>query len=232
MKVRSYNCKDEELPLIGKYLSANLKRDLKDFVLLSSHFDEAYALKFEEKVRECAELVPSESEAVTLKTVTARLHETIRNMSAPVGKLSIYLKLAKADAPLSAADFGVTKLLQKIRSKDVDGLSRQLRTVTDNIHTYYTALTRHGMPETVAKQLNSAAQSIDADRRTLFEITGVRLELLKRNIDKMNDLYEAIKEVVRAGKKLYRKTNPDKAQDYVFRDLLDKIRKTTVEETD
>ncbi|MDR1601679.1 MAG: hypothetical protein LBS42_04540 [Tannerella sp.] len=232
MKVRSYNCKDEELPLIGKYLSESLKRDLKGFTALSPRFDENYALQFDEKVRTCADFVPSESESVTLKVITSRMHETIRSMSAPVSKLSIYLKLAKAAAPLSAADFGVTKLLQKIRIKEVDSLLRQLRTVTDNIHTYHTALTQHGMPATIPKQLLDAAESIDADRRTLFEINGVRQELLKRNMDKMNDLYEAIKEIARMGKKLHRKTNPERANDYVFRELLDRVRGTVTDGAD
>ncbi|MDR0757109.1 MAG: hypothetical protein LBF85_04605, partial [Tannerella sp.] len=107
MKVRSYNCKDEELPIVGKYILASLKRDLKDFISQSPLFSEDYVLKFDQNVRECAELVPPESDLATLKTVTARLHETMRNMNAPVGKLSIYLKLAKADAPRSVAEFGV-----------------------------------------------------------------------------------------------------------------------------
>ncbi|MDR2119538.1 MAG: hypothetical protein LBP64_01505 [Tannerella sp.] len=224
MKARSYHCTDEELLVIGNRLSESLKRDLKDFASLSPQFDEGYVMGVDDKIGICTELMSPESEIVMLKTATTRLHETMRNLRALASKLSIYLKLAKADAPLTAAEFGLTKLFRKIRSRDVDSMLRQLRVVTDNLHTYHKALVRHGMPEAFPKQLNAAALSINADKQKQLTIVNARSELMQANMEKMNDLYEIMKEISRAGKLLYRKTDAVKAQDYILRELLKKVR--------
>jgi hypothetical protein len=130
---RNYHCKDEELPVVAGFLAVSLKRDLTWFNELSPLFDEAYLLKFNDRIKTCTDMMPSEEERVALKTITSQLYATIDGLHIQATKLSIYIQLSQAGIPVSVADFGITKLFHKIRSKDVEGLLHQLRIVTDNI---------------------------------------------------------------------------------------------------
>jgi hypothetical protein len=224
MKLRNYKCKDEELPVVGGFLATSLKRDLNTFTELFPKFDGKYLDEFKERIRASIDIVPSEEETVELKTITHRLHGTIESLRAPVSKLSIYVKLGQAQIPLSTSDFGITKLLQKIHSKDVEGLLHQLRIVTDNIHTYRAALTQQGLSETILAQINDAAESAAADNTLQYEIVSKRRHLVQTNLDTLNDLFANIQEITNTGKAIYKKTDPAKAVDYTFQNLLRHVR--------
>jgi hypothetical protein len=221
---RNYHCKDEELPVVAGFLAVSLKRDLKDFNELSPLFDDAYLLKYKDQIETCRAMMPSEEETVALKTITSRLYASIDGLHIQATKLSIYIQLGQADIPVSAADFGITKLFHKIRSKDVEGLLHQLRIVTDNIQIYRMALTQLGMPDTLPAQLGAAVASITSDNMTQYEIVSARRELVQSNMGKMNDLYAIMQEIIRVGRALYRKQNPAKADDYTFTELLKQVR--------
>jgi hypothetical protein len=199
MKTRNYKCKDEELPVVGGFLAESFKRDINDFKALSPKFDEKYLDEFKGRIKTCLEVVPPVEETVLLKVITNRIYGTIESLHAPISKLSIYVKLGQVLIPISTADFGITKVLQKIHSKDVEGLLHQLRIVTDNIHTYRAALTQQGLSEAIITLINDAAESLAADNTQQYGIVSTRRKLVQSNLDTMNDLYANIQELTGVG---------------------------------
>jgi len=54
---RSYNCKDEELPIVGGFSAISLSRDLNDFSGYSPMFDQPYVDSYNAKIEAAQELV-------------------------------------------------------------------------------------------------------------------------------------------------------------------------------
>jgi hypothetical protein len=54
---RSYNCKDEELPVVCRYALSCVRRDLSDFTAFSPVFNEDYLNGFQTKINLVDELV-------------------------------------------------------------------------------------------------------------------------------------------------------------------------------
>lgn len=105
---RKSNCKDEELPVICKFASFSLKRDLSDFSSYSPRFNEAYVGSFETRITEVTELVEPKSETVQLKTITERLYGNMDGLINPINRLTGYINLAHESLRVSPADFGLT----------------------------------------------------------------------------------------------------------------------------
>jgi hypothetical protein len=81
--IRSYNCKDEELPVICRYALPYLKRDLADFATFSPVFNDDYVEKFTAKINLVDELVLPNIEINELKKITKRLYLTMDSVLDP-----------------------------------------------------------------------------------------------------------------------------------------------------
>ena len=119
---RSYNCKDEGLPVICGFAAISLTRDLTDFSGFSPMFDAAYLAAYKAKIEIVQELVQPKSETIELKIITDRMYATLDSLIAPLNYVDGYLKLAVKTVPMSATDFGLSQLRKSIRSRDVENV--------------------------------------------------------------------------------------------------------------
>ncbi|MDR2562801.1 MAG: hypothetical protein LBC98_02530 [Prevotellaceae bacterium] len=222
--MKTYNCKNEELPVIGGYLSFSLKRDLADFTAFSPKFNNAYLTTFDGKIKAAMDLLNPKAETAELKIITARLYSSVDGLSRAANNLSTYIKMAGANVPLSAADFGIMLLRKKIRSKDVEGVLQGLHLVNTNILKYKDALMTQGLTEAFITELNTAMTSIAADNQAQYEIKENRKALVQSNIAVFKDLYTDITELCEVGKNLYRGKDAQKLSEYTFSNLLKNVR--------
>jgi hypothetical protein len=222
--MKTYNCKNEELPVIAGYLIFSLKRDLADFTAFSPKFDESYVTTFEAKTVAATELLNPKTETAELKLITARLYTTVNGLSGAANSLSTYIKMAGVNVPLSASDFGISLLRNKINRKDVEGVLQGLRLVNANIERYRDALMNQGLTEAFITELNTTMTCIAADNQTQYEIKENRKALVQDNISILNELYADIMELCEVGKNLYRGKNAQKLSEYTFSDLRKNVR--------
>ena len=122
LEQRSYKCKDEELSVVCRNALVYIKRDLADFAGFSPIFNDDYLNRFDAKINLVDELVLPKTETVELKKITKRLYQTMDDLLEPVGKIRGYLLLTKKTIDVSAKDFGLTLLSQKIVARDAEGV--------------------------------------------------------------------------------------------------------------
>lgn len=223
-QARSYNCKDEELPVICGYAAFSLKRDLQDFTAYSPKFNQAYLTDFESKTATAAELVNPKSETAERKAITTRLYAQMSGMVDPVDRLKGYIKLAGANIPVSITDFGITSLRRKINSKDAEGVLQYLRLVEVNIQKYKVSLQAEGLTDDLIARFTDASAAIAADNEKQYEMLSARKELVQNNLHILNALYTQLTAICDIGKILYRKTAPEKVSEYTFTWLLKQVR--------
>jgi hypothetical protein len=226
-QTRNYNCKNEELPVISGYVAFTLRRDLGDFLSYSPKFNEDYVTGFETKIATAIELVNPKMDTAESKVITARMYATADGLIDALNRLEGYAKLAKAQIPVSATDFGISPLRRKINRKDMEGVLQNLHLVTANVQKYRKALETEGMSDELPARLEEAVVSIAEDNRLQYEILTRRIELVKNNINMLNDLYTQLTEVCEIGKILYKQSAPEKVKEYTFTYLLKKVRHET-----
>jgi hypothetical protein len=221
---RSYNCKDEELPVICMNALVYLKRDFADFAAFSPIFDEHYLERFEQKINLVDELVFPKIETEELKKITKRLYHTMDSLLEPIDKVKGYLLLTKDTIGLSAKDFGLTLLVRKITSRDSEGVRQNLLLVLSFLKKYREQLIAVGLSESIIEQFSAALHSITDDNQLQFDITTKRKAIVHTNLSVLNDLYHQLIDILNIGKSLYNHTNPSKAKEYVFNTLLKGVR--------
>jgi hypothetical protein len=231
-QTRNYNCKDEELPVIGRYVSFSLKRDLPDFSGYSPRFNGEYVASFDAKITAVTDLVSPKSETVERKAITGRLYASIAGLADPVNRLEGYIKLAKDSIPISIADFGITLLRRKMNIRDTEGTLQNLRIVEANILKYREQLLTEGLTDDLTVRFEQASASIAADNQKQYEIQSARKELVQNNLHVLNDFFRQLTEICDIGKILYKKTAPEKVQEYTFLYLRKQVRNSSKTKTD
>jgi hypothetical protein len=232
METKNYNCKNEELPVIGGFVLFAYRRDQTDFAGFAPKFTAAYGDLFDAKIKATAELLNPKAETAELKLITSRLYTTVDDLIGSINNLATYVKMAGTNIPLSAYDFGFTFLRNKIHGRDVEGVLQGLRLVNVHILKYKDALMAQGVTQEFIDKLDAAAASIAADNQLQYEIKENRKALVQSNTRVFNDLYADIAELCEVGKNLYRGNDPKKLSEYTFSNLLKNVRvlhKTKVE---
>jgi hypothetical protein len=223
-ETRNYNCKDEELPVICRNALSCIKRDYADFSSFSPVFNEEYLTDFSGKIDLVNELVSPKTETVELKKITKHLYQTMDGLLDPIAKVRGYLRLAKDTVGISAKDFGLTSLAQKIAARDSEGVRQNLLLVVSSLNKYKEELNAVGLNDAVTEQLSAAVTSITNNNNLQFEIVNKRKAVVQKNLETLNNLYKQLSDMLSVGKSLYQKTNPVKSKEYSFASLRKSVR--------
>jgi len=219
---RNYNCKDEELPVISKFLSNSLKRDLLDFTGYSPRFNLAYVEGFDAKITYAINLINPQEETIERKLINDGIHSRMSTLIDPINRLNGYISFS-SDIKLSTADFGVSALRSAITSNNAENVMVSLPVVNSNITKYEVALKAQGMSDELIAQFADAALTIDVDYHKQHTIVSNRRGIVQNNIGTFNDLYNQLGEIITVGKILYKSSDPAKLQDYTFSHLKNEI---------
>jgi hypothetical protein len=223
---RSYDCKDEELPVVCGFGAISLARDLSDFTAYSPTFDLLYLATFKAKIAVVRELVQPLSETVKLKVITERIYLTLNNLISPANHLEGYLKLAGNQVPISSADFGLVQLRKSARLRDVENVLMQLQVVGGNINTYNNELVAKGLTEPLIAGFKEAARQLAEDKDKKYALLSNRKVTVQNNLGLLNDLYDQLTEICRVGKILYRQTDQAKLKDYTISQMMFQVKRS------
>ena len=222
--IKKFNCKIEELPIICRFGLSIARRDLGDFTAFSPMFSVDYFNGFETKIIAVDELVSPKTETEEMKKITKRLYSTIDGLVEPLNKVRGYLQLAGSTVGMSDKDFGISLLAQKVRGRDAEGVRQNLLLVNTNIQTYLSELTAVGLNSEIVSILSDSIAPITEDNQQQFEIATKRKETVSENIGKLNELYLQLMEFLKVGNIIYKTSNPVKASEYLFTNLIKKVR--------
>jgi hypothetical protein len=112
----------------------------------------------------------------------------------------------------------------------MEGVLQNLRLVVSNIQRYRQILEAQGLTEGLVASLKTGVVSIEADNNLQYEILTKRIDSVRNNVNMLNDLYDQLKEICDVGKILYKKTAPEKVNEYTFTYLLKKVRQRSKKE--
>ena len=222
---RSYNCKDEELPVICRFSLISLRRDLADFTAYSPKLGETYLADYESKIAAVEELVSPKSETTEMKKITDRLSAGMNVLLDHVKYLEGYLKMAGNSINLSAADFGLSELRKGINNGDPEKVLDRLKDVNKNVVTYKAALAEQGFTDVLQAKLMNVYASLSADRQLQYQILTHRKALVQSNVETLNELNSRLTEVLRTGKILYQGKDAVKQQEYTLSELKKRVRR-------
>jgi len=228
---RSFACKNEELPVVCGFGAISLARDLSDFAAYSTVFDENYLTAFHAKIEAVQELVQPFLETVELKTITARIYQSLADLIPPINYLEGYLKLAGKQVPVSSVDFGLVPLRKSVRSRDVEGVLKQLITVNGHIVKYRKELTDKGLTEELIAKFAGLGKQLADEKDKRYTLVSNRAAIVQNNMGMLNELSDQLAEICSIGKVLYKQSDLAKLKDYTFTQMMKQVRRSDKTET-
>lgn len=223
---RSFNCKKEELSVISGFVATSFERDLTNFSGYSPVFDAIYVEGFKAKIIAVEELVNPTSETLALKLINEHSYSILDGLIGSINHLEGYIALAGKKVPISPTDFGLTMLRKSARSRDVENVLTQLRTVNSNIANYLDELKEKGLPDALVANFTDAVTLLNGDKKEGYKLISNRAALVQNNIGMLNDLNDQMVSICDIGKILFKQTDKAKLKDYTFAQLLKKVRRT------
>jgi len=222
---RNFNCKNEELHIICGFSAISLARDLEAFAAYSPQFNSEYVEIYKANIDAAQELVQPKAETVQLKKLNEHIYSTLDSLITDTNHVEGYLMLAKKAVPLSASDFGLTQLRKSCRSRDLENVLTQMRTVKGNMMRYGTELATKGMTEAFVEKFAETEAQLAENRNAKYGIVSNRAAIVQNNMGTLNALYDQFTEICTIGKILFKKTDKAKLNDYTFSYLLKQVRR-------
>lgn len=220
---RNYNCKDEELPVIGGYVLTSIRRDQAKFEEYSPIYNNEGIAAFEKEITAIDELVNPKSEIAESKLVTARLYSTMDRIFDTALRIEGYIGMSKGAVPISAKDFGIAALKLRAHAKDAEGTIKNARLVLANMKKYQEPLTEFGLTDAMINGLAADIASVSADNRLQYDRAKNLNAIVTANLDMMNGVAGKIKEICKNGKILFR-GNAEKLKEYTWAQLMKRVR--------
>jgi len=217
--LRVYKCKDEDVPPICSFGASNLKRDLADFNGYSPKFNQDFLNRFESDTAVAYDIIEPQAEMQLQKAITARMYGTIENLQDLNSRLSGYIQFAELDL----IDFGTSDLRKAINDKDADAAVKSLNLISKNLVNYKDQLAKEGLTDEFVAQLDSATESLIADKKKRYEIFSNRALIVQDNVGFFNELYKTLTMILTAGKILYQKKDPARVKEYTFSELKKRV---------
>jgi hypothetical protein len=224
---RSFNCKNEELPVICRFNVFSLKRDLNDFVSYSPVFGDSFVPGYEKQIDDVSELVQPKTEMAAQKVITERLHGTMDSLIAPINHLTGYINMGNGELKITPESYGLAALRKCIRIKDPEGVMQNLNLIIANNNKYADVLASKGFKPELATRFTDATASIAADKQAQYEIMSSRKLIVQNNMGMLNALNDKLTQVLSIGKILYSDTDPAKAKEYTFAQLLKQVHRSS-----
>jgi len=212
--------KNEEVLHFAGFVFNSYKRDVEDFKAFSTLFNDAFTAEFEGKVNELKELTEPQTLTNELKKITSDLYDSMVKMLELVGRLDAYIGFAGKENISKPGAFNLQFVRKYLHARDVDAFYKAVAVTISQMETQKAELIKGGMPETFTAEMVTLKEKIfklNQDQQTKL---SERKQLVASNSHKFDELMTLVSKINKFGKLIYKKTNPEKVDDYTISSLL------------
>lgn len=212
--------KNEEVLRVAGYVFNSYKRDVKDFKAFSTLFNDPFTAEFEAKFNELKELVEPQALTSELKKVTASLNEALSHMLELASRLDAFIGFAGRESLPKPGAFNLQFVRKYLHAHNVDAFYKAVSVTISEIEAHKAELTKGGMPATFGNEIAQQKDKIfklNQDRQAKL---SERKQLVVTNIAKIEEMITLISKINKFGKLIYKKSNPEKVDDYTIASLI------------
>lgn len=227
---RAFNCKIEEFPSVAKMMRDSFVRDLTAFTNYKPKYDQPYVDALDLKCTKLTDLVENKIKIAEMKKMTSDLYAMSDGIRDLLNKLQGYVEDAQG-LTVGVKSFRFKEARAYIDKHDIDGLLAELLIIKQLTVDNKDALETEGYTSIQQTSFSDAITNIDQlhKQRNLKE--DEKEAVIQANIVFLNELWQELSKIAADGKRLYKKSDPEKTGDYTFSTLLRRISNQSAENT-
>ena len=218
--------KYEELTTVAGFLIDSLTRDLSDFTKYSEIYGQDFLHRLIDKKDEVERITRTKSLLNQISNITLNLYENVDSLRPKISNLEGYIVLAKKNLVSQPRNFGLKEVREKIDSRDVEGLLDKLAItlaevdITENL----AALNAVGFKAPARAELTTIKDDINNKNKEQNLKIDEKEDVVRSNLALLLELWELLRMVMDSGKRIYKYTNKQRAEDYTATKILGRIR--------
>jgi len=210
--------KKENIPVIGGFIIARVKKDLAEIAAAAPDITIAYLDDLDTKKELVRALVQPSEKTGEMKEVTKHMYATMDDLKPKLNLFEIKLNRAQSQLNKPVAAFGLSNVRKHISKRNAEGLLVALELMLHEIAANKVALEAKGFTQAMQTEFEAAITSINKDNGMQNEKLDERGELTLENKLVISDFWQGISELMAIGRLLY-KDNPVKLKEYTFTEL-------------
>jgi len=216
----------EELTTVAGFLIDSLTRDLADFGTYSEIYRQDFLNNLIAKKDEVERITRTKSLLNQITNITLSLYDKVESLRPKISNLEGYIVLAKKNLVSQPKNFGLKEVRDKIHRRDVEGLLDKLAItlaevdITENL----AALNAVGFKAPARAELTTIKDDINNKNKEQNLKIDEKEEVVRANLVILLELWEILKMVMDSGKRIYKYTNKQRAEDYTATKILGRIR--------
>lgn len=231
MDKKMFNCKMVDVPVITGFLLASMERDKVDFLEYSPMFADPFMTDVRIKQAECYEIVKSADVLKHQKMVKTQIEDCFVELRRGLNHLEGYLKLGVDKLDIKLSDFGITAIRADIAKSDVETTISDGHTLITNVKRNSTVLLAKGLkPEAIAS-MEVLVNKIDVLNENHNSKKDERSRAAVISFTKLNELWLIDKNIMDAGRALYRGVDNVKLREYTLSHLLKRVHSQSANNT-
>ena len=212
--------KNEEALHVAGFVLDSFKRDINDFRNFSNQFSDGFIEMFESKVNGLKDLIEPVALTNSLTAATKVLYTKLHTVSDFLNRLEGFIAFGEKKLTGKPGDFNLHAVRKHINHKHVEGFTLSLSVTLDAIAKNQAALEGAGMSKNFAKDLTDLRDQITEANLEQKRKLDERKELVNKNQSQISEVITLVSFVNKFGKLIYKKSNPEKLQDYTLTELL------------
>ena len=222
MSKSNFSFKIEELSPVATWCNSLLKQYQADFKDYSTDFADPYPADVEAKIEAVNELISTKLFIGELSTATQKLYNNMDESRPLILQLEGYIKRTEKNLTTPAKSFDLKLLRKCISSKDAEGFNMSLKLLLQLVNANISVLQDKGMkPALVTKLTDILTKNYTLSQEQNSKMLD-KEKAVKENADILNDLWKDCQNIMDAGKRIYKYSNPDMLKNFT----LTHIRKT------
>ncbi len=219
-----FQCRIEELPVIGGFVYNSLVRDVADFAPYLS-YNTPFPANYLAKLNQVSAAVTPVIFINQMKVVTLRLLTNSYGLRLMINSAEIYFNSAGSGLNVLVKDMGQSPVRKEISRDDTEALLLALRNLNQNIFNNSAVLIAKGFTLVMQNALVAAALAIKTDNDLQNSLMGTRSAATAGNMTLYNFFWTTFLSPTRTtGALIYKITNKAKYKDYVIAQMMARMR--------
>lgn len=221
---KKFKCRNEELSVIANFLKGNFVNDQSDFLNHSPDYDAVFLTGFETKITQVEGIVFPQNLIKALKVITDRVYNNMNSTRDYANKIEDYVNRATDPLTVNKEDFGIKEVRNEINQGDAEGYNTKMVILLQNVDANLAALTNRGYTATQRTEIGTLHADVKADNILQNAKMEEKEDLVKVNMNVLNDLWAIMSGIMDTGKILYRLSNAEKLENYEMTKYISRVR--------
>jgi hypothetical protein len=223
MKSKNFTLRNEELPVFAEFVETSFLLDRELFAAFSPRYANGFAEEYRKKLEVVKELTTPLILTGERKRATENLHVSMDTLNALLDKLQHFCTMANENLSFHPDDLKIKDLRKSIRYRNSEATLMETKSVRQVLQKNLQVLEEVGFSRELQDELNTLITGIESSNKAQNDLLNERRRLIEDNTTLLNELWEMIRNIMKAGRIIHRK-NPLRRTEYTRKNVTSRVR--------